>query len=235
MGQKVNPTGFRLGVNKTWDSKWYVKPSKYVDILHEDLKIKQAVRVMPEVESADVSTIEISRNPQRVTVYFHTAKPGILIGKNGANIDKLTQKIAAISGKKSVVKVVEIAKPNLDARILSTSIARQIAARGSYKRILKKAVADCMRDGAKGIKIRVSGRLNGAEIARSDSIKEGRVPLHTLRSNIDYSFSTADTSYGSIGVKVWVYTGSANAKNESRADAGDVVRRKKEEKVGNDA
>lgn len=235
MGQKVNPIGFRLGVNKGWESKWYVKPSKYVDILHEDLKIKEIVKKMPEVESADVSTIEISRSPQRITVYFHTAKPGVLIGKSGANIDKLTQKITSICNKKAVVKVVEISKPNLDAKLVSSSVARQIANRGSYKRAIKKAVSDCMRDGAQGIKIRVSGRLNGAEIARSDSIKEGRVPLHTLRSNIDYGFATADTSYGSIGVKVWIYTGFNNTKSDAHTDSGDVTRRKKEEKVGNDA
>ena len=223
MGQKVNPIGFRLGVNKGWQSNWYVKPSKYVDVLHEDLKIKDAVKKLPEVMASDVSSVEISRSPQRITVYFHTAKPGVLIGKNGANIDNLTKTITKIcSGKKVVVKVVEIQKPNLDAKLVSSSVAHQIAARGSYKRAIKKAVSDAMRDGAQGVKIRVSGRLNGAEIARSDSIKEGRVPLHTLRSNVDYSFATADTSYGSIGVKVWIYTGP-------------VAYKKNEERQGNDA
>ena len=236
MGQKVNPIGFRLGVNKTWNSKWYVKPAKYVDTFLEDLKIKSEVQKLPEVASSDVSKIEIYRNPQKVSVYFHSSKPGVLIGKSGANIEKLTSKISAICKMKTLVKVVEITKPNLDANLLANSIARQLVNRGSYKRILKKAVSDSMRDGAQGIKIRLSGRLNGVEIARSDSIKEGRVPLHTLRSKIDYGFAVANTSYGSIGVKVWIYLGeNIDSQRKVRSDAGEVVKKKKEGRVVDNA
>ena len=232
MGQKVNPIGFRLGFNKSWDSRWYVKPAKYVDTLLEDLKIKEELRKMPEVASSDVSKIEIFRNPQRLRVLIHTSKPGSLIGKGGANIEKLNAKVASLTKTKAIVKVEEIHKPNLDANLLANSIARQLVNRGSYKRILKKSVADAVRDGAMGIKIRVSGRLNGVEIARSDSIKEGRVPLHTLRSKIDYGFAVANTSYGSIGVKVWLYLGESNdSQKKVRSDAGEVIRKKREGRV----
>ena len=228
MGQKVNPIGFRLGVNKSWDSTWYQKPSKYTNTLIEDFEIRKAAKAMKEVEEGEVSKIEIARNPQRVIVTFHTSRPGMLVGKGGVNIDKLTKKLTSVTGKKVVVKVVEIQKPLADAQHIADVIARSLVARGSYKRALKKAVQDARKEGVQGIKIRVSGRLNGAEIARSDSIKEGRVPLHTLRSNIDYGFTPAVTSYGVIGVKVWVYNGEIlGAKADSaKEDAGSVVRKR---------
>ena len=229
MGQKVNPIGFRLGINKTWDSKWYVKKADYAKTLLEDIQIRKELMNMTEVESSDVSKIEIKRNPQRLSVFFYTAKPGVLIGKSGASIEKIQKKIEFLShGKKVNVKVIEISKPTLDANLVANSIARQIEARGGYKRILKKAVSDAMKDGAQGIKIKVAGRLNGVEIARSDSIKEGRVPLHTLRSKIDYAVCTANTSYGSIGVKVWIYSGESSSAQEVKSDAGEVVRKRKE-------
>ena len=233
MGQKVNPIGFRLGFNRGWDSKWYAKPGVYSQTILEDMKIKRELSKMEEVSSSDVSKIEISRNPQRITVFFHTAKPGSLIGKAGANVEKLTAKIASISKKKAVVKVVEVARPSTDATLIANSIARQLANRGGYKRILKKAVSDAMHDGALGIKIRVSGRLNGAEIARSDSIKEGRIPLHTLRSKIDYAFAAADTSYGAIGVKVWIYNGESTDEASRRSDAGKLVKNSRPQGVNN--
>ena len=234
MGQKVNPIGFRLGFNRAWDSRWYAKPNLYSQTIIEDMKIRRELLKMEEVASSDVSKIEISRNPQRITVSFHTAKPGSLIGKAGANIEKLTAKIATISKKKTVVKVVEVARPAADATLIASSIARQLANRGGYKRILKKAVSDALRDGALGIKIRVSGRLNGAEIARSDSIKDGRIPLHTLRSKIDYACAAADTSYGAIGVKVWIYNGeSLDDASSKRSDAGKLVKKNKPQGVNN--
>lgn len=228
MGQKVNPIGFRLGVNKSWDSTWYQKPSKYTDTLIEDFEIRRVAKGMSEVKDGEVSKIEIARNPQRIIVTFHTSRPGMLVGKGGVNIDKLTKKLTSLTGKKVVVKVVEIQKPLADAQHIADVIARSLVARGSYKRALKKAVQDARKEGVQGIKIRVSGRLNGAEIARSDSIKDGRVPLHTLRSNIDYGFTPAVTSYGVIGVKVWVYNGEIlGAKAESaKDDAGSVVRKR---------
>lgn len=227
MGQKVNPIGFRLGVNKSWDSTWYQKPRKYTQTLIEDFEIRKALQGMKEVEEGEVSKIEISRNPQRITVTFHTSRPGVLVGKSGANIDKLTKKLSSLTGKKVYVKVVEIQKPQTDAMHIASNIARGLVARSPYKRLLKKAVQDARRDGAEGIKIRVSGRLNGAEIARSDSIKEGRVPLHTLRSDIDYGYVPAVTSYGVIGVKVWIYNGDIlGGKKAQKTDAGAVMKKR---------
>lgn len=226
MGQKVNPIGFRLGVNKTWESKWYVNSHKYADTLHEDLAIRKALLSAPEVQGAEIAKVELTRNPQRVTVYVHTSRPGIIIGTKGANIEALSQRLMKLSGKKVQIKIVEVAKPAANAQLVAQNIARQLAARGSYKRILKKAVSDAMRDGAQGIKIKLSGRLNGAEIARTDGIKEGRIPLHTLRSNIDYGFTPAHTSYGAIGVKVWIYNGEIfNHATNNKNDAGLVVKR----------
>lgn len=228
MGQKVNPIGFRLGVNKSWDSTWYQKPSKYTETLIEDFEIRKAAKAMKEVQDGEVSKIEIARNPQRVIVTFHTSRPAVLVGKGGANIDKLTKRLSSLTGKKVHVKVVEIQHPQADAQHIADTIARSLVARGSYKRALKKAVQDARREGAEGIKIRVSGRLNGAEIARSDSIKEGRVPLHTLRSDIDYGFTPAVTSYGVIGVKVWVYNGEilGGKKSSTKNDAGAVMKKR---------
>ena len=234
MGQKVHPIGFRLGVNKSWDSTWYQKPSKYTETLNEDFEIRRVAKAMKEVQDGEVSKIEIARNPQRVIVTFHTSRPAVLVGKGGANIDKLTKKLSSLTGKKVHVKVVEIQRPLADAQHIADSIARSLVARGSYKRALKKAVQDARREGAEGIKIRVSGRLNGAEIARSDSIKEGRVPLHTLRSDIDYGFTPAVTSYGVIGIKVWVYNGDILGKKKAAAKAqetGSVVRKRNPNRV----
>lgn len=228
MGQKVNPIGFRLGVNKSWDSTWYQKPSKYTETLIEDFEIRKAAKAMKEVQDGEVSKIEIARNPQRVIVTFHTSRPAVLVGKGGANIDKLTKRLSALTGKKVHIKVVEIQHPLADAQHIADNIARSLVARSPYKRALKKAVQDARREGAEGIKIRVSGRLNGAEIARSDSIKEGRVPLHTLRSDIDYGFTPAVTSYGVIGVKVWVYNGEilGGKKVAQKNETGSVVRKR---------
>lgn len=224
MGQKVNPIGFRLGVNKTWDSKWFVDSRKYADTLHEDILLRKELLAMPEVAGAEIADVEITRNPQRVTLYIHTSRPGVIIGTKGANVEKISEKLQKICGKKVQIKIKEIGKPAANAQLVAQSIARQLSARGSYKRALKKAVSDAMRDGAQGIKIRVSGRLNGAEIARSDSIKEGRVPLHTLRSDIDYGFCPANTEYGAIGVKVWIFNGEVLSRAK-KDDAGLLVKK----------
>ncbi len=227
MGQKVNPIGLRLGVNKTWKSKWYVDPRDYADTLHEDLVLRKALLACPEVQNADISDVEIIRKPQRITMVIATARPGIIIGAKGANVEKLAEKMQKLTEKKLQIKIKEIKKPEVDAQIIAQNVAKQLENRGAFRRILKNSISRAMAGGAQGIKIKVSGRLGGADIARSEWMKEGRVPLHTLRSDIDYGFKTANTSYGAIGVKVWVFNGEiyANGAPEEEA-AGGVVRKK---------
>ena len=227
MGQKVNPIGLRLGVNKTWKSKWYVDPRDYADTLHEDLVLRKALLACPEVQGADISDVEIIRKPQRVTLVIATARPGIIIGAKGANVEKLAENMQKLTDKKVQIKIKEIKKPEVDAKIIAQNVARQLENRGAFRRIMKNCISRAMAGGAQGIKIKVSGRLGGADIARSEWMKEGRVPLHTLRSDIDYGFKTANTSYGAIGVKVWVFNGEiyAHAAHEEES-AGGVVRKK---------
>ena len=208
MGQKVNPIGLRLGINKTWKSKWYVDPRDYVDTLHEDLVLRKSLLACPEVQNADIADVEIIRKPQRITMVIATARPGIIIGAKGANVEKLAEKMQKLTEKK-------------------LNVARQIENRGAFRRIMKNSISRAMAGGAQGIKIKLSGRLGGADIARSEWMKEGRVPLHTLRSDIDYGFTTARTSYGAIGVKVWVFNGEIYAHGTAEEEgAGGVVRKK---------
>ena len=230
MGQKVNPIGLRLGVNKTWKSKWYVDPREYADTLHEDLKLRKVLLNCPEVQGAEIADVEIVRKPQRVSLTISTSRPGIIIGSKGSNVEKLGARLQALTDKKVQIKIKEIKKPEADAQLIAANVARQLASRGSHRRALKMAISKAMQAGAQGIKIKVSGRLGGKEIAGSDWSKDGRVPLHTLRSDIDYGFAPANTAFGTIGVKVWVYNGEILDKSK-KDDAGLLVRKSARERL----
>ncbi len=233
MGQKVSPIGLRLGVNKTWQSRWYADPREYADLFLEDIKIRKMVNDLPECKNADIAEIEIVRHPQRVTIVIHTARPGVIIGQKGATIEKISADIQKQLTKKVQIKIKEIKRAEVNASLIAQNIARQLSGRGSYRKALKQASANAMKGGAQGIKIRLSGRLGGAEMKRSEEHKEGRVPLHTLRADIDYGFSEALTTYGKIGVKVWVYNGM-NYGHEQNEDAGDIVKRPRRERSNSD-
>ena len=227
MGQKVNPIGLRLGINKTWSSHWYADPKRYPELLHEDLRIKKLIKTMPEAKSAEIADIEITRHPQRVTVIVHTARPGVIIGTKGANIEKISQELQKKFVKKIQIKVKEVKRPELNANLVAQSVARQLEGRAAFRRVLKQAIHNTMRSGGEGIKIRLSGRLGGADMSRTEEMKEGRTPLHTLRADIDYGFDEADSTYGKIGVKVWLYTG-VKFTNETREDAGQLLKKQKQ-------
>ena len=227
MGQKVNPVGLRLGINKTWKSKWYVDPREYADTLHEDLVIRKTLLNCPETKGADIADIEIIRHPQRITVVIQTSRPGIIIGAKGSNIEKIGNRLQTIAGKKIQIKIKEIKQPESDAQIIALNIARQLKSRSSFRRTLKMAVNNAMKTGIQGIKVKVSGRLGGAEMSRTEQYKAGRVPLHTLRANIEYGFAEADTTFGLIGVKVWVFTGEVY-KKDRKEDAGLLVKKQRD-------
>lgn len=225
MGQKVNPIGLRLGVNKTWQSRWYADSREYADLFLEDVKIRKLVAALPECKNADIAEIEIVRHPQRVTIVIHTARPGVIIGVKGATIEKISTDIQKqLPNRKVQIKIKEVKKPEINASLIAQNVGRQLAGRGSFRKALKQSSANAMRGGAQGIKIRISGRLGGADMTRSEEHKEGRVPLHTLRANIDYSTFEAHTTYGKIGIKVWVYNGM-NYGIEQNEDAGQLVRK----------
>ena len=230
MGQKVNPIGLRLGVNKTWKSKWYVDPREYADTLHEDLKLRKVLLNCPEVQGAEIADVEIVRKPQRISLTISTSRPGIIIGSKGSNVEKLGARLQALTDKKVQIKIKEIKKPEADAQLIAANVARQLTNRGSHRRALKMAISKAMQAGAQGVKIKVSGRLGGKEIAGSEWSKDGRVPLHTLRSDIDYGFAPANTSFGTIGVKVWVYNGEILDKSK-KDDAGLLVRKTARERL----
>ena len=223
MGQKVNPIGLRLGINKTWKSKWYVDPRNYADTLLEDLKIRKAILNSSEVEKADVADVEIVRQPQKVTVFLQTSRPGALIGPKAQNIESLTAKIAKITTKKISIRVKEIKKPEANAQLLALNVAKQLKSRAAFRKVLKQSVSKALQAGALGVKIKISGRIGGAEMSRTEQHKEGRIPLHTLRADIDYGFAEADTTFGKIGVKVWVFNGLI-CKNDTKEDAGELVK-----------
>ena len=204
MGQKVNPIGMRLGINRTWDSRWYADGS-YADLLHEDLKIRGYLQ--KKLVQAGVSKVLIERPAKKARVTIHTARPGVVIGKKGADIEKLRGEIAKMTASDVHLNIVEVRKPEIEAQLVSENIAQQLERRVTVRRALKRAVQSAMRMGAGGIRINCGGRLGGAEIARIQWYREGRVPLHTLRANIDYGESTAFTTYGATGVKVWIYKG----------------------------
>ena len=204
MGQKINPTGLRVGIIRDWDAKWYAE-KEYANYLHEDLRIREYIA--KKLSDASISQIEIERAANRVNVSLHTAKPGMVIGKGGSEVDSLRKKLNELTGKRVHINIVEIKKPDLDAKLVGEGIARQLESRVAFRRAQKQAIQRTMRAGAKGIKTMVSGRLNGADIARSETHSEGSVPLHTLRADIDYAWEEADTTYGKLGVKVWIYRG----------------------------
>ncbi|UTC67248.1 MULTISPECIES: 30S ribosomal protein S3 [unclassified Treponema] len=226
MGQKVNPTGLRLGINKTWSSRWYAGPRNYADLLLEDLKIRAMIQEIPECKNADIAEVEIIRHPQRITIMIHTARPGVIIGVKGANIENIGAIIQKKLGKKVQIKIKEVKRAELRASLVAQNVARQLAGRASFRKVLKQSCFNTMRSGAQGIKIRISGRLGGAEMSRTEEMKEGRVPLHTLRADIDYGFAEADTTYGKIGVKVWLYSGMMFG-GEQKEDAGALLKKQR--------
>lgn len=204
MGQKVNPIGLRVGVIRDWESKWF-GGKDFADLLHEDLKIRNFVK--KKLKDAAVSKVEIERAANRVNITVHTAKPGMVIGKGGQEVDALRNALAKLTNKKVHINIHEIKNPELDANLVAESIAQQLERRVSFRRAMKQSIGRTLRSGAKGVRTLVSGRLGGADIARSEGYSEGTVPLHTLRADIDYGFAEADTTYGKIGVKVWIYRG----------------------------
>lgn len=206
MGQKVSPIGFRVGVIRDWESRWYADDKEYAGLLHEDVKIREFL--FKELKSASVSRIEIERSKNRVEVIIRSARPGVVIGPNGENIETIKNKLVKLTNDKKVyVRVVEVANPNLDAKLVARAIADQLENRASFRTAQKKAIQTTMRAGAKGIKTAVSGRLGGADMARTEGYSEGNVPLHTLRADIDYAWEEAHTTYGRLGVKVWICRG----------------------------
>ena len=211
MGQKVNPHGFRVGVIKNWDSRWFADASTFGDTLVEDYNLRKFLK--NTLAAAGVAKVEIERDEKRVRLHIHCAKPGIVIGRNGAEIEKLRDKCQAILGKPVIINIVEIKSPDANAQLVAENIAIQLEKRVSFRRAMKLAIGRAMRLGVKGIKTKCSGRLGGAEIARSESYHEGTIPLQTLRADIDYGFAEADTTYGKIGVKVWIYKGEVLNEN----------------------
>jgi small subunit ribosomal protein S3 len=228
MGQKVHPTGIRLGIVRDWNSTWYAEGGEFADNLEGDLAVRRYLQ--KELASASVSRIDIERPSKALRVTIHTARPGIVIGKKGEDIEKLRQKVTKLTGAQTQINIEQIRKPELDAKLVAESVAQQLERRIMFRRAMKRAVQNAMRLGAEGIKIQVGGRLGGAEIARSEWYREGRVPLHTLRADIDYSTAEAHTTYGVLGVKVWIFKGeilpgqerpveaAAPAKKPSRKD-----------------
>jgi len=205
MGQKVHPTGIRLGYTKDWTSRWYANSQDYPEFLYQDIKVRELLK--GKLAHASVSRIQINRPASNAHITIHTARPGIVIGKKGEDIEKLRQQVSSMMGIPVQLNVEEIRKPELDAQLVAESVAQQLEKRIMYRRAMKRAVSNTMRLGAEGIKINVAGRLNGAEIARSEWYREGRVPLQTLRADIDYGLAEANTTYGIIGVKVWIFKG----------------------------
>jgi small subunit ribosomal protein S3 len=213
MGQKVNPTGIRLGIVKDWTSKWYADNKNYADFLNQDLEVRKFLK--ERLKQASVSRIQIERTQGSANITIHTARPGMVIGKKGEDIERLRNEVTAMMSLPAVhINIEEVRKPELDAQLVAESVAQQLERRIMFRRAMKRAVQNTMRLGAQGIKINVAGRLNGAEIARTEWYREGRVPLHTLRADIDYGFAEAQTTYGIIGVKVWIFKGEVIGKHD---------------------
>jgi len=215
MGQKVNPIGLRVGINRTWDSRWYAE-ADYAELLHQDLKLRSYLQ--DRLGQAGVSKVVVERPAKRARITIHTARPGVVIGKKGQDIEKLRSDLSQMTGSDVHLNIVEIRKPELDARLVAENIAQQLERRVAFRRAMKRAVQSAMRLGALGIRINCGGRLGGAEIARMEWYREGRVPLHTLRADIDYGTATAKTTYGTCGVKVWVYKGDIMAHDPMALD-----------------
>lgn len=221
MGQKTNPIGFRLGINRGWNSKWFATRG-VADLIHEDIMVKKYISA--RLDNAGLAKVEIIRAPKKVTVDIHTSRPGIVIGRRGAEVDKLREELQLLTKQDIALNIIEVKKPELCAKLVGDSISKQLEGRVSFRRAMKRSIAASMKMGAEGIKILCKGRLNGAEIARAEKYMEGRVPLHTLRADIDYATSTAHTTYGTIGVKVWICRGTI-------LDRGDFTPESKEEKM----
>jgi small subunit ribosomal protein S3 len=234
MGHKVHPTGIRLGISKDWNSKWFAGKREYAEYLGADLKVRELLK--KKLAQAGVSRIQIERPAKTARVTIHTARPGVVLGKKGEDIEKLRKEVSRVMGVPSHINVVEVRKPELDAQLVAESIAQQLERRIMFRRAMKRSVQNAMRLGALGIKVNVAGRLNGAEIARSEWYREGRVPLHTLRADIDYGFAEARTTYGIIGVKVWVYKGEIfdlhAAQQEAKAEAAEERPQRRAPKAG---
>jgi len=205
MGQKVNPIGLRLGINRTWDSRWYANKGEYGSLLQEDLKVREMLEA--ELKQAAVSKIVIERPHRKCRISIHSARPGIVIGKKGADIEKIRNKVKKFTNSEVHINIVEVRKPETDATLVAQGIAQQLERRVAFRRAMKRAVQTAMRMGAQGIRVNVGGRLGGADIARTEWYREGRVPLHTLRADVDYGVAEASTTYGIIGIKVWVFKG----------------------------
>ena len=217
MGQKVNPIGLRVGIIRDWESKWYADKD-YANLLHEDLKVREFIA--QRLNDASVSKVEIERAANRINVSVHTAKPGMVIGKGGTEVEALRKALNQLTGKRVHINIIEIKKADLDAKLVAENIARQLENRVSFRRAQKQAIQRTMRAGAQGIKTMVSGRLGGADIARSEQYSEGTVPLHTLRADIDYAHAEADTTYGKLGVKVWIYRGEVLPTKKKSEEGG---------------
>ena len=234
MGHKVHPIGFRLGISKDWNSKWFAGKRDYAAYLGADLKVRELLK--KKLAQAGISKILIERPAKTARVTIHTARPGVVIGKKGEDIEKLRKEVSAVMGVPAHINVTEVRKPELDAQLVAESIAQQLERRIMFRRAMKRAVQNAMRLGALGIKVNVGGRLNGAEIARSEWYREGRVPLHTLRADIDYGFAEAKTTYGIIGVKVWVYKGEIfdlhASQQEAKAEAAEERPQRRAPKAG---
>ena len=222
MGQKVNPIGLRLGINRTWDSRWFARKGEYAKLLHEDIKIRN--HLMKHLKQAAVAKIVIERPHKKCRITIHSGRPGVVIGKKGADIDKLRKDISKMTDSEVIINIVEIRKPEIDAHLVAESISQQLERRVAFRRAMKRAVQSAIRLGAGGIRINCSGRLGGNEIARMEWYREGRVPLHTLRADVDYGTATAFTTYGTCGVKVWIFKGEilehdSMAQDKRMADA----------------
>jgi small subunit ribosomal protein S3 len=218
LGQKTNPVGLRLGITRTWSSNWFAR-EKLPDYLYEDMLVRNYLR--KRLESGGISLITIERTAKRVTVGIHTSRPGIIIGKKGEEVERLKRELQHLTGKEIQINILEVKKAEMDSQLVADNIARQVEKRVSYKKATKKSISTAMRMGAEGIKVTIAGRLNGGEIARTETYKEGRVPLHTLRAIIDYATSTAHTTYGTVGVKVWICKGEVIARAEKKQEAGE--------------
>lgn len=232
MGQKVNAIGLRVGVNKTWDSRWFAG-ADYADKLHEDFKITKYIK--KTLDGAGISKITIERPSKKAHITIHTARPGVVIGKKGADIDKIKKEVGKFTKDEVHVNIVPVAKPELDATLIAESVAQQLEKRVAFRRAMKRAVQSCLRLGALGIRINVAGRLGGAEIARMEWYREGRVPLHTLRADVDYGVAEAKTTYGIIGIKVWVFKGEIIGKEKKvLKEEAPIVKEETEETTSNE-
>lgn len=230
MGQKVHPYGFRLGVTKTWRSRWFAKQD-YSKLLHEDLQLRESLT--SRLKAAGISSIEVDRPGNKLRITIRTSRPGIIIGRKGAEIEKLKSDLAKKTGREVFIDIQEVHRPELDAQLVSESIALQLEKRVAFRRAMRKAVDSALRFGCKGIKVRVSGRLNGAEIARSEWYLQGQLPLHTLRADIDYGFTEANTTYGVIGIKCWIYKGEVldgGRRRDSLRNEGEPRRRRRDDR-----